>query len=172
MKTKGSKEEFNELIKDLLENDLVQEMKKYRQHYDVSTYDHCLNVAYLCYKFTRKHKSLDYKSMTRAAMLHDLYLYDWRNHVKQSFFQMHAFSHPKTALINARKVMKLNKKEEDIIKKHMWPLTIVPPRYRESYIITWYDKYSTLSETHQYYKNKRKQKKEAKKAQKEENKKK
>ena len=92
MKTKGSREEFNELIKDLLENDLVQEMKKYRQHYDVSTYDHCLNVAYLCYKFTRKHKSLDYKSMTRAAMLHDLYLYDWRNHVKQSFFQMHAFS--------------------------------------------------------------------------------
>ena len=87
-------------------------MKKYRQHYDVSTYDHCLNVAYLCYKFTRKHKSLDYKSMTRAAMLHDLYLYDWRNHVKQSFFQMHAFSHPKIALNNARKVMKLNKKEE------------------------------------------------------------
>ena len=106
MKTKGSREEFNELIKDLLENDLVQEMKKYRQHYDVSTYDHCLNVAYLCYKFTRKHKSLDYKSMTRAAMLHDLYLYDWRNHVKQSFFQIHALLHKKKALINDRKVMK------------------------------------------------------------------
>ena len=34
------------------------------------------------------------------------------------------------------KLVNLNKKEEDIILKHMWGATIAPPKYKESYIVT------------------------------------
>ncbi len=40
---------------------------------------------------------------------------------------------------NARKITCLSKKEEDIIKKHMWPLTIIPPVYMESLIVSLID---------------------------------
>ena len=144
-------QEFFEIIKDLLANDKVNQMKKYRQHYNSSTYEHCLNVAYISYKIGKK-MNLDYVAMARAGMLHDLFLYDWRKRKKDRFTDFHAFSHPRTALENARNVTKLNKKEEDIILKHMWPVTLKLPRYKESYVITLVDKYSAILESIKYYK--------------------
>ena len=47
---------------------------------------------------------------------------------------------------NARKIVNLNKKEEDIILKHMWGATIAPPKYKESYIVTMVDKYWAVKE--------------------------
>ena len=45
------------------------------------------------------------------------------------------------------KIMELNKLQTDMILKHMWPLTLKLPRYRESYILTLVDKYCALSES-------------------------
>ena len=146
--------EFIELIKDLINNDTVKEMQNYRQHYDVNTFEHCMNVSYISYKICKKLK-WDYKSMARAAMLHDLFLYDWRNSKEELHLDgYHAFVHPKIALENASKLYKLNEKEKDIIVKHMWPVTIAFPKYKETYVITLVDKYSALQESMQYYRNK------------------
>ena len=57
--------EFYSIIYDLIHNDTVKEMKNYRQHYDISTFKHCLNVSYLNYKICKKLK-LDYISSARA----------------------------------------------------------------------------------------------------------
>ena len=150
----NDKKEFLSIIADLLENDLVNQMRQYRQHYDVSTYEHCMNVSYISFKICKKLK-LDYVSMARAAMLHDLFLYDWRDKKKHTkFTDLHAVSHPKIALKNAKKVTKLNEKEIDIIEKHMWPVTIRLPKYKESYVIVFADKYSAILEGIQYYKKK------------------
>lgn len=146
--------EFFEIIDDLLKSEKVNQMKKYRQHCDVNTYEHCMNVAFISYSICKKLK-LDYVSAARAAMLHDLFLYDWREkRPKKKFTDMHAFQHPKIALKNAKTVTKLNKKEEDIILKHMWPVTIIPPKYKEGYVITIADKYSATMETIEYMKRK------------------
>lgn len=151
MLKKINNSEFEEIIKDLLEHDVVKEMKNYRQHYDCSCYDHCKQVAYYTYSFCKKH-NLDYVSATRAAMLHDLFLYDWR--VKsEKCPRLHGFRHPRIALNNAMKYFDLNEKEKDIILKHMWPLTPTLPKYKESYVITFTDKYSTLKESLEHYKN-------------------
>ena len=40
--------------------------------------------------------------------------------------------------------------EKDIIVKHMWPLTITPPKYKESYILTLMDKFSATKESFEY----------------------
>ena len=52
----NDKKEFLSIIADLLENDLVNQMRQYRQHYDVSTYEHCMNVSYISYKICKKLK--------------------------------------------------------------------------------------------------------------------
>ena len=153
MEEKYNDEEFNLIIKDLVENDTVQQMKKYRQHFDTTTFDHCVTVAYCAYKMC-KALHFDYKSAARAGMLHDLYLYDWRK-PRPDGKGLHAFRHPRTALNNAMKIFDLNKIEQDAILKHMWPLTVILPRYKESYIITIADKYATLSENVKYLRKKK-----------------
>ena len=69
--------EFQNIIQDLIRNKTVQEMKNYRQHFNTSCYEHCYVASYYCYKICKALK-LDYKSAARGAMLHDLFLYDWR----------------------------------------------------------------------------------------------
>lgn len=140
-----SDEEFKKILLPIINNETVQEMKNYRQHYETSCYDHCLQASYYCYLLCKKYK-LDYKSATRAAMLHDLFLYDWR--VRQPDRKgLHAFTHGKTACENACKLFDLNEKEKDIILKHMWPVTIAFPKSIEGFILTFVDKYCAMSET-------------------------
>lgn len=142
-----SNDEFIQMIDDLLNNDTVKQMKNFRQHYETSCFDHCLIASYYCYLYGKKF-NLDYVSCARAAMLHDLFLYDWRK--KQDDRKgLHAFTHPKTAYKNASKLFALNEKEKDIILKHMWPVTVALPKYKESYLLTLVDKYCALNESYQ-----------------------
>ena len=150
METKIKETEFEEIIKEVANHKVVLEMKNYRQHYNCSCYDHCMQVAYYTYLFCKKH-NLDYVSATRAAMLHDLFLYDWRIKSEKSP-RLHAFRHPRIALNNATKYFDLNEKEQDIILKHMWPLTVILPKYKESYVVTLADKSSAIGESIDYYK--------------------
>lgn len=142
--------EFENIINELITNETVLEMKNYRQHFDTSCFDHCYLAAYYCYFICKKFK-LDYKSATRAAMLHDLFLYDWRD--KNSHRPFHAFHHGKTACINACKLFTLNKKEQDIIIRHMWPVTLAFPNSIEGLILTFVDKYCALHESWQSVKS-------------------
>lgn len=137
--------EFIEIIDDILKNDTVQMMKNYRQHYQTSCFDHCLMASYSCYLHCKVHH-LDYISCARAAMLHDLFLYDWRKR-DNGRKGLHAFTHPQTAFENANRLFNLSEKEKDIILKHMWPLTLTLPKYRESFILTLVDKRCALNET-------------------------
>lgn len=137
--------EFASIIEDIITNDTVLQMKKYRQHANTNCFNHCLNVSYYCYIMCKK-LGLDYISCARAAMLHDLFLYDWRTR-QDGRKGFHAFTHPKVALNNASELFNLNEKEKDIILKHMWPVTVSLPKYRESFIITLADKYCALTET-------------------------
>jgi len=63
---------------------------------------------------------------------------------------MHGFTHPLTALNNASERFKLNRIESDIIRRHMFPLTLIPPRYKESWLVMIVDKIVTIGEIPQY----------------------
>lgn len=148
------KKEFISIVYDLINNDTVKQMKNYRQHFDCSCYTHCVEVAFWAYWLCKK-LGLDYKSAARAGLLHDLFLYDWRNSKKRlNLKKFHAFIHPQIALENASKITDLNPIEKDIILKHMWPVTFFQfPKYRESFIITIMDKLSALKSFHDYLYN-------------------
>ena len=137
-------EEYMKIIKDILSNRMVNQMKLYRQHHKVNCFDHCLYVSYNTYLLCKKY-NLDYISVARAGLVHDLFLYDWRKkeNGRKGF---HAFTHPKVAYENASKILNLNEKEKDIILKHMWPVTPVFPKYKETFLTILIDKYSACVE--------------------------
>lgn len=146
--------EFEAIIEDLVSNDTVKKMKDYKQHYNTSCFEHCKNVAYYSYIICKK-CNLDYRAVARAGMLHDLFLYNWRKR-ENGRKGLHAFTHPRAALKNAQSLFALSEKEQDIILKHMWPVTPSLPKYKESFIITFVDKYCALQESVNAYKSKRK----------------
>ena len=57
---------------------------------------------------------------------------------------------------NRQRIDKSLLEEKDIILKHMWPVTIKLPKYKESYIVSSVDKYCALAESLNSYKHNRK----------------
>ena len=134
---------YMECVSDILNNEKVKKLDDWEQHNHTSRLQHSINVSYysflICYKM-----GWDYRSAARAGLLHDLYFYDWR--VKKALRSSHASWHPRVALDNSKKICEINKIEEDAIMKHMWPCTLVPPKYKESYILTFSDKICAMFE--------------------------
>lgn len=139
--------EFLELAEPTLTHEAVQQMKNYIQHGRVTTYEHCVQVAFLSFTFARRLRlRIDEESLVRGALLHDFYLYDWHVPDPQRK-RFHGFHHAKTALKNAERHFALSPVERDIIKKHMWPMNLPLPRYRESVLVLVTDKTVSLLET-------------------------
>ena len=82
--------EFFSITNELINNPIVMQMQNYRQHYNTSCYEHCIEVAYWSYLFCKKH-NLDYVSVARASILHDLFLYDWRNSRRELGLEVKCF---------------------------------------------------------------------------------
>lgn len=131
-------QEYNHCINDVAWSEILMELDDFTHHYHVTRLEHCLHVSYLSF-MACKRLGLDYKSAARGGLLHDFYFYDSRATKPEQ--GIHCFRHPGIALENAEKHFPLNKVERDIIVKHMWPVTLTPPRYRESYVVTAMDKY-------------------------------
>lgn len=134
------RKEFFRAIRDVKDHPITQQMKNYPHHCDTSCYQHCLNVAYYNYHICRL-LGKDCVAAARAGMLHDLFLYDWHTHAKETGDHIHGLTHPKAALAIAEQYFDLTEKEREIILKHMWPLTVVPPKSFEAFLITLTDKY-------------------------------
>ena len=138
--------EYMECIQDLLDNEMVISLNNYIQHSNNSRLNHSLNVSYISYLVCKK-CGLDYVSAARGGLLHDFFLYDrYDKNTKKPYKGVHGTAHPKIALSNANKYFNLNIREKDIIRKHMWPLTISLPKYKESYVIMAIDKYCAVAE--------------------------
>ncbi len=140
-KRKEWRNDFYKEVKDIAKHPVVLRMKRYPHHGATNCYRHCMNVAYYNYQLCRLFH-LDARSAARAGMLHDLFLYDWHTHAKETGNHFHGLTHPECAYKNAKKFFKLNPVEKDVILRHMWPVTLFSfPRTREGWITTLTDKY-------------------------------
>lgn len=134
--------------KDILQSRNFRYTREHIQHGNMTVNNHCMNVArYSLALSQRLHINCNQRELIRGALLHDYFLYDWhdKDHIKPH--NLHGFYHPGRALQNAAREYKLTDREKDIIKKHMWPLTIVPPMCREGWIVTMADKWCSMMET-------------------------
>lgn len=140
--------EFIKALEPITDNILMQKSKTFVQHGNISVYTHSVAVAKYSVSLAEfLHIKYDFNSLVRGAALHDFFLYDWHkiNNVGDG---LHGFAHPKTAARNASNSFALNKKEYDIIRKHMWPLTLLNiPTCRESWLVCAVDKYCSTLET-------------------------
>ena len=115
-------------------------MGRFTQHQGTSTLQHVKNVAYRSFELAEKFGwDIDEKKLARGALLHDYYLYTFKQADIGKY--RHGTGHPKKALENAREHFDLSEKEENIIRSHMWPLTLFhAPHSREAVLVCLADK--------------------------------
>lgn len=137
---------FESVLNEVCLNTRIMESQKFIQHGTTTVLEHSMAVAYLsCIIADTFSMNVDKEKMVRGALLHDYFLYDW--HEKNAGHKLHGFKHPYIALKNAKRDCQLSPLEEDIIVKHMFPLTPKPPKYSESFIVSLADKICSTYET-------------------------
>lgn len=138
-------DEYINIVEPILNHPEFQRRLEYHHHENRSVYTHSLYVSYYSYLVAKKLK-LDYKSTAIAGLLHDFYYDDWQLHPKKGIKNLHGFVHAKEAAVNSSIHFNelMNEKINDSIVKHMFPLTIIPPKYIEGWIITTVDKINSL----------------------------
>ncbi|MCR5773683.1 MAG: HD domain-containing protein [Lachnospiraceae bacterium] len=136
--------DFMQYAKPVAGDNRVRRMRGFIQHGATTTYAHSLSVAYTAFLINRRLGiKTDEKSLIKAALLHDYFLYDWHDHGDR----LHGYHHPDIAGMNARRDFDITDKEYDMIASHMWPLTLFHiPRSKEGWILTLADKICSSKE--------------------------
>ena len=163
--TKTPNSKIKQHAGDILKSKTFNSQKNFMQHGNYTTYDHIVSVAERSLRYAEKfHIKVNEKSMVRAALLHDYYLYDWHDCGGPLKCYWHCLRHPHEAAKNAKAEFNLTKRELRMIKRHMFPCTILPPTSREGLLISMADKACAAHEMRERRKLKKAAKKAAKKA--------
>lgn len=137
--------EIKEHLISMSEGTRLSEMFDTIQHGDTECLVHTVAVVCCALAIAKRFGiRIDKSSLVRGGILHDYFLYDWHDGKPQRM--IHGFTHPSEALRQAEMDFELNDIERDIIKKHMFPLTVIPPRYREGWLICMADKICAIKE--------------------------
>ena len=126
---------FDNIAKDIINTKKFNELKN-EKHHGLTRYNHVIRVSKFTYRITKFFK-MDYVSATRAALLHDYYTSEDLKDISEP---KKLKEHPNVACTNALSEFKLNEKEENAIKSHMFPLGKEIPKYKESWVLTGVDK--------------------------------
>lgn len=139
--------EYYNIVAHILNHPEFQRRKEFHHHENRSVFVHSLMVSMISYRIAKR-MHIDYVSAAVGGLLHDFYYEDWQLNLNQKckLREKHGIAHASQALHNAKKYFPedVDDKVADIIKEHMFPLTLLPPRYIESWIITTVDKYVSL----------------------------
>lgn len=151
------------IVEEILLSDEFQKRKIFMHHHNMSVWDHSILVSFRSYELARIAHA-DERICAIAGLLHDFYSQAWIStpeieelengkyatlmKEKKPFYKMHGFTHAKDASLNYVKYFPQleNKKITNSIKRHMFPLNIIPPRYKEGFIITLVDKFNSVHE--------------------------
>ena len=137
---------FEKELNTLLADPRIKMLDSVPQHEGNSTLRHSVAVARASFDLAEKlGMKIDEKELARGALLHDYYLYDTET-MEYSDYK-HGISHPQTALEKASEEFTLTPKEQNIIRSHMWPLTLFhPPKSKEAFLVSVADKYCAARE--------------------------
>ena len=144
---------FFEYTQDILQHPRFKALQKLPHHgKNNSVFQHSVAVAMFAFK-TAQLLGLsgeDARSVTRAALLHDFFCYDWHSDRFKRFSRryrgiqrlthMHGFIHGPLAAARAERFFELNEKQREAIRVHMFPLYLSMPKHKEAWIVTFADK--------------------------------
>lgn len=154
--------EWYEIVKDILNNSEFQNRQYFPHHHYYSVWDHSITVSFRSFVIAKRLK-VNARNCAIAGLLHDFYeesyiysmelevldaKYVLNTNQPKKLFKKHGFTHAKQAVENYTKYFPdlVNKQITNAIKRHMFPLNIVPPRFKEGWIITIIDKRNSLGE--------------------------
>lgn len=150
-------------VEDILLNDEFQKRKLFSHHHKITVWDHSILVSFKSF-MVAKYFNADARTCAIAGLLHDFYTQAWIYNEelakiddgayvqeigkKKPLFKMHGFVHGSDAAKNYIKYFPEleNDKITNSIARHMFPLTPIPPKYREGLIITMIDKMNSVRE--------------------------
>ena len=132
--------EYINIVSNILENRKFCELKNEKHHENSNRFRHCVDVSYKTYKVCKRLK-LDYKSATKAALLHDFFFNCEFDNKRESLFR-----HGKKAVDNSLDITNLSKKEKDIIRSHMFPVGGKVPKNLESIVVLTIDNVVSVNE--------------------------
>ena len=157
--TEERKQELEAIYQSFLHDEKILKMKEVSMHRGSNCYIHSFKVARLAIKRALRHKRGDLYVILVGSILHDYYLYDWRN--ERDKMKKHLSSHPYTAAKNALRDFNISEEVKKVIESHMWPVNFSDfPETKEARIISNADKAIYLKEIacSKRYKKKREEK--------------
>ena len=146
--TNADDEDFFAFARNVIDAGRMREAASHVQHGTTSTLLHSIAVAYEANALATRFgmDAARRNEVRRAALLHDYYLYDW--HDKERWHRFHGLRHPNFAAANARAdYPDLTPDEENAIRRHMFPLTLIPPTSSVGWVVTLADKKCAAYET-------------------------
>ena len=139
------KRELEEIYQAFLHDEKILRMKEISMHRGSNCYIHSFKVAQVAVKRALRHHKGDLKTILLGSILHDYYLYDWRNdHSKKDH---HLSAHPYIAAENAARDFGIHEPIKRVIESHMWPVNFSEfPTSKEARIISLADKHIYVKE--------------------------
>lgn len=145
--TDEEKQRLENIYQSFLHDEKIQKMKNVRMHRGSNTYEHSFKVAKkaIRYAIRSRRKNINFDVILVGAILHDYYLYDWRD--DKSKKKKHGRNHPHIASENAERDFEISKEVKTVIESHMWPLNMKHyPKSREAKIVSLSDKMVAIGE--------------------------
>lgn len=132
-------DKYLEYAGDLLSDDAVKGMAKYHHHKAITTHFHSLYVSYTVLKMAENLKLENAREITRAALLHDFYLYEWYTEKHE---ELHITYHPKQSVKNIEAHFgKMTDMQKNMVLSHMFPTCVEMPKSIGAWLLTLADKH-------------------------------
>lgn len=157
--TEEQKQRLEDLYQTFLNDEKILRMKDISMHRGSNCYEHSFKVAKKAIEKAINMKDVNLEVVLLGAILHDYYLYDWRN--DRSKLKKHGQNHPGIAIENAVRDFNISEEVKKVIKTHMWPINIKQfPNTKEAKIVSLADKAVTIGESlsSKSYKKKKREK--------------
>lgn len=142
------KRERPEWEEDILSSDRFEQAQLVRHHYWTSVAAHSKKtVEYalrICARLKKHGVRINEKDVVRAALLHDIGMTDQK--VSRSISFRKAYLHPRKSEQIAKEEFSANEVQCNAIRRHMWPICLIPPRFREGWVVLAADKCCSLWE--------------------------
>ena len=144
---KEQKESLEKIYQTFLNDEKIKRMMNIQMHRGSNCYVHSFKVAKKSIQRALQinDKKINLELVLIGAILHDYYLYDWRD--DRSKLRKHGKNHPHIAAENAEKDFDVSKEVKKIISSHMWPINFSEfPNTKEARIVSICDKAVSLGE--------------------------
>lgn len=136
------------LEEDILSSDRFHKAWNIRHHYSTSVAVHSERTAEyamrICSWLKRHSVRINEEDVMRACLLHDIGMTD--DKVSHSISFRKAYLHPVRSEQIAKDEFHANAVQCNAIRRHMWPICVIPPRYKEGWIVIAADKLCSLRE--------------------------